>query len=78
MPTNDYFSVSIDGVHFSEVSHMLPTISPQHNGPIIEIFDAVIPITSARYVRVKADNMGTCPDWHPGNGDKASLMAGGR
>lgn len=77
MPTNVYFSVSIDGVHFSEVSHILPKISLQHDGPIIEIFDAVIPITSARYVRVKADNMGTCPDWHPGNGDKAWLMAGG-
>ena len=28
-----------------------------------------------RYVRVKAQNIGVCPDWHPGAGDKAWLFA---
>jgi hypothetical protein len=29
---------------------------------------------SARFVRVKAKNIGLCPDWHMGRGDKAWLM----
>ena len=49
---------------------------PQYDGPIIEAFDAVIPPTTARYVRVKADNTGICPDWHSAAGAKAWLMAG--
>ena len=76
MPTKVYFSLSIDGINFNEVSNILPKTSPQYDGPIIEIFDALIPRTTARYIRVKADNTGTCPDWHPGDGAKAWLMAG--
>jgi hypothetical protein len=29
---------------------------------------------TARFVRVKAKNIGICPDWHMGRGDKAWLM----
>ena len=76
MPTKVYFSLSTDGITFNEVSEILPKTSPKYDGPIIEVFDAVIPHTTARYVRVKADNTGICPDWHPGAGAKAWLMAG--
>ena len=76
MPTKVNFSLSIDGIYFTEVSNLLPKTSPKHDGPIIEVFNAIIPKTTARYVRVKADNIGACPEWHPGNGDKAWLMAG--
>ena len=76
MPTKVYFSLSTDGITFNEVSKVLPKTSPKYDGPIIEVFDAVIPHTTARYVRVKADNTGECPDWHPGAGAKAWLMAG--
>ena len=76
MPTKVYFSLSTDGITFNEVSEILPKTSPKYDGPIIEVFDAVIPHTTARYIRVKADNTGICPDWHPGAGAKAWLMAG--
>jgi len=76
MPTKVYFSLSTDGITFNEVSEILPKTSPKHDGPIIEVFDAVIPHMNARYVRVKANNIGECPDWHPGSGAKAWLMAG--
>ena len=76
MPTKVYFSLSTDGITFNEVSEILPKTSPKYDGPIIEVFDAVIPHTTARYVRVKADNTGKCPDWHPGAGADAWLMAG--
>jgi len=29
----------------------------------------------ARYVRVRATNVGTCPTWHPGAGGKAWVFA---
>jgi len=76
MPTKVYFSLSTDGITFNNVSEILPKTSPQYDGPIIEVFDAVIPPTTARYVRVKAENTGICPDWHSGAGAKAWLMAG--
>jgi hypothetical protein len=28
----------------------------------------------ARFVRIKARNVGICPDWHPGAGGKAWLF----
>jgi len=28
----------------------------------------------ARYVKVKAKNVGTCPTWHPGAGGKAWIF----
>ena len=76
MPTKVYFLLSTDGITFNEVSEIFPKTSPKYDGPIIEVFDAVIPNMNARYVRVKADNIGKCPDWHPGSGAKAWLMAG--
>jgi len=33
------------------------------------------PGVNARYVRVKAVNMGKCPQWHKGAGNKAWLFA---
>ena len=29
----------------------------------------------ARYVRATARNIGVCPDWHPGAGEKAWIFA---
>jgi hypothetical protein len=30
--------------------------------------------TTARYLRVKATNYGTIPDWHPGKGGRAHIF----
>jgi hypothetical protein len=27
-----------------------------------------------RYIKVRAKNIGACPDWHPGSGGKAWLF----
>ncbi|NOR11849.1 MAG: hypothetical protein GQ545_01195, partial [Candidatus Aminicenantes bacterium] len=33
-----------------------------------------LPDMRARYIRIKARNVGICPDWHPGAGGKAWLF----
>lgn len=44
--------------------------------PEAEIKDFSIDLATneARFVRIKAKNVGTCPDWHPGAGGKAWLF----
>jgi hexosaminidase len=42
--------------------------------PTVKDITAKIASTSARYVRVRAKTIGTCPPWHPGAGAKAWLF----
>jgi hypothetical protein len=76
MPVVVRFSLSADGVHFREVASAVPVTSPRHNGAVIEAIDVEIDPREARYVRVQAASVGVCPQWHPGRGEKAWLMAG--
>jgi len=76
MPKKVNFSLSGDGITFNTVSTLFPKTSPRYDGPIIEVFDATINFQTARYVRVRADNIGRCPSWHSGAGAKAWLMIG--
>ena len=76
MPVEVRFALSVDGVHFTEVASAASATSPRHDGGIIEAIDVEIEARQARYVRVHATNVGVCPEWHPGRGDQAWLMAG--
>lgn len=42
--------------------------------PEIKDFSTDLDVSEARFVRVKAKNVGTCPEWHPGVGGKAWLF----
>jgi hypothetical protein len=41
---------------------------------MIHDFSASMKTIKARYVRVKAENIGVCPKWHSGAGNKAWLF----
>jgi hypothetical protein len=43
-------------------------------GAIIKDFVSVLSDMNARYIRVKAKNVGVCPEWHHGAGGKAWLF----
>lgn len=65
---------SKDGKNFYTLAHHsipLPK-RPSNLGP--KLISMELSNTEAKYVRVKIDALGTCPPWHPGNGQKAWLF----
>ncbi len=74
LPTEVSFEVSTDGDHFMKIKSITNEHSPRETG----MFKATYPTAvgkKARYVRITAINMGTCPDWHKGAGKKAWIFA---
>jgi predicted alpha-1,2-mannosidase len=75
MPEKVEYSLSKNGKQFS-VDALVPNVIPhRQQGAIIKDFKAAISPTSARFVRIKAKNMGICPSWHKGAGEKAWIFA---
>ncbi|MCB0683535.1 MAG: hypothetical protein KDC32_21915, partial [Saprospiraceae bacterium] len=64
---------SDDGQEFRELGVVENEISPRQHGAVIRDFQ--LPVnTTARYLRVKAENRGLCPDFHKGAGGKAWIF----
>jgi predicted alpha-1,2-mannosidase len=74
LPVEVSFEVSTDGNHFEKVQTVRNGRSLEESGIFREVFKAET-LRNARYVRVTALNMGTCPDWHKGSGKKAWIFA---
>jgi hypothetical protein len=68
------FSVSDDGVRFVPVARFEEAVPTAHRPPAIKEFSQKLTKAKARYVRIQARNVGICPDWHLGKGDKAWLF----
>jgi hypothetical protein len=60
------FSSSLDGVAFEDI--VLIDFAgfgmKNENQEIITVSSGSLEGTQARFVRMKAQNMGSCPDWH--------------
>jgi hexosaminidase len=74
-PLSVEFSYSMDGTTFKTIEKINNEISPKEEETVIKDFIAEFKPVKARYVRIQADNMGICPDWHPGAGEKAWIFA---
>jgi len=74
LPTSVENAVSADGESFRTVAEMTNTIPPKKPGAFIHPFEAEDLNTVARYVRVRAHNIGVCPQWHKGRGGPAWLF----
>lgn len=74
MPLKVVYEISLNGVDFEEVAVVENDIEPNLQGAFIKEFKADVWRT-ARFVRVRAINIKTCPEWHPGAGGKAWLFA---
>ncbi len=74
LPVSIVFSVSVDGVTFTKVSEIQNDESPKREDAFVKLFEATCSDVKARYVKVHAANMGVCPDWHPGKGNKAWMF----
>lgn len=67
-------SISSDGNSFSGSSKAENTLSPQTEGSFTHTLTADFKGANARYIKLKALNLGTCPLWHSGAGEKAWLF----
>lgn len=73
MPTEVVFSVSDDGSNFREISRVKNTIPV--NDYEMRTADLGAKVNaSARYIKVKAENFGTIPQWHLGAGGQAYIF----
>jgi hexosaminidase len=68
------YLISSDGESFASVAKWTPGIPPMEEGARIETFTSGTIAKRARYVRVVAQNIGVCPAWHPGAGEKAWIF----
>ena len=73
MPTEVEYFVSDDGKTFRSVGKVKNTVPLDAEDAVLQEME-VRPHTNARYVKMVAKNLGICPDWHVGAGQKAWIF----
>ena len=73
LPTEVRFFVSGDGVIWNDVGNQTAAVE-QTEDVVVKDFSCKLKSVPVRFVKVTAKNIGTCPPWHPGAGDKAWLF----
>jgi hypothetical protein len=69
MPESIEFETSTDGINFLKAAEIKPGFPQREMTPTVREFTQTIPTTKARYVRIRAYNIGKIPSWHAGAGD---------
>lgn len=65
---------SEDGVRFEKAGELAP-VPPTENRPArIERLSISFSERPARFIRIRAENTGVCPEWHPGKGQNCWLF----
>ncbi len=67
-------SISNDNRDYSIVDRIAYPELEKHDTRIIQGYSTVLEGAEARFVRIFARNIGVCPEWHPGSGEKAWLF----
>ena len=73
-PTKIEIFTSTDGEVFTLLSSIINTFSDNLEGTFTKDFTFNKYPVYARYIKVKAENYGVCPDWHLGAGGKTWLF----
>lgn len=75
LPTEVNYSFSDDGENFSAPVTLVNDVPLKKSDKIIKKFTYTTNGTvKTRYVKVVAKNIGFCPDWHQGKGDKSWVL----
>lgn len=69
----DYF-ISTDGEKFRKIGEINTKYSDSLEENIIDEHTLKITETKAKYIKIKAQNYGLCPDWHLGAGGKTWIF----
>jgi hypothetical protein len=72
-PQSIVFAVSLDGHQFEELMKFDEKLVP-FLGSVIKDYKVDLNGRNCRYVRIYADNIDQCPDWHSGKGGKAWIF----
>ncbi|MDN5201483.1 sialate O-acetylesterase [Fulvivirgaceae bacterium BMA10] len=73
LPKKVLVSISTDGKQFEQVGKLEHELS-QDNAIKIVHDEIKFKKSNARYIKLTINNVGTCPDWHPGKEGKAWLF----
>jgi alpha-L-fucosidase len=73
LPTEVRFLVSQDGTSWKEVGHQINEVQ-QSESVLSKDFTCTLKGVSAKFLKIVAKNVGTCPPWHAGSGDKTWLF----
>jgi alpha-L-fucosidase len=73
LPTEVKFFMSADGISWKTVGEQRNVLR-QTERVIVKDYSCVVENVSARFVKITSKNVGTCPPWHPGAGNKAWLF----
>ncbi|RJP61926.1 MAG: beta-N-acetylhexosaminidase, partial [Ignavibacteriales bacterium] len=74
LPVNVEISLSQDGINYSNVNVIENNIPLDNRDVFIKNFKVSYNNQKARYVKVMAKSIKTCPPWHKGAGEKAWLF----
>ncbi|PKL83064.1 MAG: sugar hydrolase [Ignavibacteriae bacterium HGW-Ignavibacteriae-3] len=75
LPSEVIFYTSDDGVNFRRAADIINDFPATNTKNMIKRFSAEVDIPPARYIKVFAHNIGTCPPWHKGAGEKSWIFA---
>lgn len=75
MPESVRFAVSIDGQAFQTVGELENMTDHKQPGVITKDFKLNLLPVKVKYIKVEAKNIGQCPSWHKGAGNKAWIFA---
>jgi hypothetical protein len=74
LPKSVTFSVSNDNVEYTKIGKA-GNITPENkSGSFIQTFSMPVQNKRARYVKVSAEALKTCPDWHIGSGKNSWIF----
>ncbi|UCG51921.1 MAG: discoidin domain-containing protein, partial [Candidatus Latescibacterota bacterium] len=74
MPLSVEFSISEDGRKYRTVGEVKNTVPAEKADATVAPFAVQFERSNARFVKVKAVSMKTCPAWHKGSGEKAWIF----
>jgi len=75
LPSLVEFSLSPDGKKWHSINEQRNTVSQKEEKAIIQPFSqAFRETTMARFIKIKADNIGVCPSWHEGAGESCWMF----
>jgi predicted alpha-1,2-mannosidase len=74
MPQRIEFETSSDGVNFIKAAEIITDVAPDDMTEQIKDYSQNIKPIKARFIRVKAVNLGKIPAWHPGAGSDAFIF----
>ena len=74
MPKSISVYTSTDGLSYYKRAELQPEIPAKQNGQFFKEFVLKFPEVEAKFVKVKAQNFGKCPPWHPAAGAPAWLF----